>query len=54
VHVDYERAYPEGFEDMERRVPSLEKLERTIGYRPTLGIEEITERVVESMRAAGA
>jgi UDP-glucose 4-epimerase len=54
VHVGYEEAYPEGFEDMERRVPSLEKLERTIGYRPSLGIEEIADRVVASMRGAGA
>jgi UDP-glucose 4-epimerase len=54
VHLGYEEAYPEGFEDMERRVPSLEKLERTIGYRPSLGIEEIADRVVASMRGAGA
>lgn len=47
VHVDYADAYPEGFEDMDRRVPSLTKLEATIGYRPSMSIEEIADRVIE-------
>jgi UDP-glucose 4-epimerase len=47
VHVPYEEAYPEGFEDMDRRIPSLVKLERAIGYRPSMRIEDIVDRVIE-------
>lgn len=48
VHMNYEDAYPEGFEDMERRIPSLEKIEAAIGYRPTMPVEEIIDRVIEA------
>jgi UDP-glucose 4-epimerase len=51
VHVAYDEAYPDGFEDMERRIPNVAKLERAIGYRPTMRVEEITDRVIASMRA---
>ena len=33
-HIPYDQAYEPGFEDMFRRVPSLEKLERLTGFRP--------------------
>ena len=51
VHVGYDEAYPDGFEDMERRIPSVAKLERAIGYRPTMKVDEITDRVIASMKA---
>jgi UDP-glucose 4-epimerase len=44
--VPYDRAYEAGFEDMRRRVPDLSKIKALIGYAPTLGIEEIVDRVV--------
>ena len=43
--VSYDRAYEPGFEDMPRRVPSLEKLERLTGYRPTTPLDVIIDRV---------
>jgi UDP-glucose 4-epimerase len=46
VHIPYEESYGPGFEDMFRRVPSLEKLQRLIGYRPSTPIEAIVESVV--------
>jgi len=51
VFVPYEEAYEEGFEDMERRVPSLDKIQRLIGFKPTLSLEEIVVRVTEYMRS---
>lgn len=45
--VPYEQAYAAGFEDMPRRVPSLEKVHRLIGYRPTLGLDGILKSVNE-------
>jgi UDP-glucose 4-epimerase len=53
VHVSYEEAYAEGFEDLQRRVPDLAKLERTIGYRPSTPIETIVDRVIAEMRSRG-
>jgi len=50
VHVPYEEAYAEGFEDLQRRVPDLAKLERTIGYRPRTPIGTIVERVIADAR----
>jgi len=47
VRVDYREAYPEGFEDMERRIPSVSKLESVIGYRPAMRIDDIVDRVIE-------
>ena len=51
VYVPYEQVYGSGFEDMFRRVPSLAKLERLIGYRPTTPLEAIIDAVGEDMRA---
>jgi UDP-glucose 4-epimerase len=49
-YVPYDIAYGPGFEDMQRRVPCLEKLERLIDYRPATPIEAIVEMVAEDMR----
>jgi len=46
VFVPYEEAYAAGFEDMPRRVPSIEKAHRLIGYRPTLGLDGILKSVI--------
>lgn len=50
THIRYEDAYEPGFEDMYRRVPSLAKLERLTGYRPSMPLNNIIDRVVESFR----
>jgi UDP-glucose 4-epimerase len=47
VHIPYEQAYGEGFEDMQRRVPSIEKATRVLGYQPTRNLRQIVERIVE-------
>jgi UDP-glucose 4-epimerase len=44
--VPYERAYEEGFEDMQRRVPDLSKLRALTGYEPRVQLDEIIDRVV--------
>jgi UDP-glucose 4-epimerase len=50
VCVPYEQVYGPGFEDMLRRVPSLAKLERLIGYRPTTNLETIIDAVAADIR----
>ncbi len=54
VFVPYDQAYEAGFEDMLRRVPSLEKIGRLIGYRPKTSLDEIIRKVVEYQRAQAA
>ena len=49
--VPYAEAYAEGFEDMQRRVPDLTKLERTIGYRPRTPLSQIVSDVVADQRS---
>ena len=44
--VPYEKAYEEGFEDMHRRVPSLDKLRGLTGYEPVVHLDEILDRVI--------
>ena len=43
--VDYEKAYPAGFEDMERRVPDISKIERVLGWKPQIGLEQIIKDI---------
>ena len=43
VCIPYEQAYESGFEDMARRLPDLTKIQRTIGYRPTLDLPRMLE-----------
>ena len=53
--VPYESVYPEGFEDMERRLPSVAKLQAAIGFHPTRLLDEIIEDIIDEKRAqAGA
>jgi UDP-glucose 4-epimerase len=44
--VPYDQAYEPGFEDMPRRVPSLDKLERITGFRPAIPLVEIVDHVI--------
>jgi UDP-glucose 4-epimerase len=46
VHIAYDQAYEEGFEDMPRRLPDLCKIARLIGYTPTCDIRGILEKVI--------
>jgi nucleoside-diphosphate-sugar epimerase len=44
-YVPYDKAYEPGFEDMMRRVPSIEKLQALTGFRPRTSLDEIIDRV---------
>ena len=37
-------------EDMLRRVPNLSKIKALIGYQPTLGVDQIVDKVIEFER----
>lgn len=49
-YISYDEAYGEGFEDMQRRVPSLAKANRLIGFKPTKTLVNIIEDVSEQFR----
>jgi UDP-glucose 4-epimerase len=45
--LPYEMAYAPGFDDMRRRKPVVEKLERVTGYRPQTSLQDIIQRTAE-------
>ena len=47
VHVPYDEAYEEGFEDMPRRVPDISKIGALVGFKPTVTLEQILHTVIE-------
>jgi UDP-glucose 4-epimerase len=49
-YIPYEEAYGEGFEDMQRRVPSLSKAKGLIGYQPTRKLDDIINDVADQFR----
>ena len=54
VYIPYDRVYGPGFEDMFRRVPSVEKLQRLIGYRPLTPLEDIVDTIAADMAVGAA
>jgi UDP-glucose 4-epimerase len=49
--VPYAEAYGDGFEDMQRRVPSLDKARQLIGYQPTRSLDDIINDVANEFRS---
>jgi len=47
VHIPYEKAYEEGFDDMRKRVPDIGKIETLIGYEPKCNLRDIVCDVAE-------
>lgn len=46
VFVPFAVAYEENFEDMQRRVPSTEKIMRAVGWTPRVGLDELLASVI--------
>lgn len=53
-YIPYEEAYGDGFEDMRRRVPSLEKAGRLIGYQPTRTLADIINDVANEFKKSAS
>jgi UDP-glucose 4-epimerase len=49
--VLYEKAYAPGFEDMQRRVPDISKVRRTVGWAPKLSLESIIADIAAHLKA---
>jgi UDP-glucose 4-epimerase len=50
THVPYDQAYEPGFEDMPRRVPCLEKLQKVTGFAPAIPLSDIVDGVIGYFR----
>jgi UDP-glucose 4-epimerase len=46
-YIPYEKAYEEGFQDMERRVPDLTRIRDLVGYDPVHSLRDIILDVAE-------
>lgn len=53
VHIPYDEAYEEGFEDMLRRVPCLEKANRLLNFKPTIKLRETIHEVADYLKKSG-
>jgi UDP-glucose 4-epimerase len=49
--IPYEEAFEKDFEDMQRRVPSIEKIKTLIGFEPETGLDEILQSVIRTLWA---
>ena len=49
VLIPYEEAYEMDFEDMMRRVPSVEKVYRLLGFKPDDNLDNILQNIITFM-----
>lgn len=49
-YVPYEQIYGRSFEDMRRRVPNLQKINRVVGYRPSQTLDQLLESIIREIR----
>lgn len=50
LYTPYDHAYSSGYEDMQRRVPSVQKLYALTGFRPQITLPEIIDRTAAHLR----
>ena len=43
--IAYEKAYPEGFEDMQRRVPDISKIKQVLGWEPEINLDQVIKDI---------
>jgi UDP-glucose 4-epimerase len=51
VHIPYEEAYGDGFEDMERRVPNIELINQLVGWKPQRDLSTMISDIAREMNA---
>ena len=50
-YIPYDAAYEEGFEDMVRRVPNVDRARQLVGFEPSVGLDDIIRSVIEDQQA---
>ena len=49
--IPYSQAYGQGFDDMKRRLPCLEKVNQAIGYKPQVSLDQMLEQIITGKQA---
>jgi UDP-glucose 4-epimerase len=52
-NISYDQVFGQGFDDMRKRVPRLDKIRSVIDFRPKFNLEQIIESVKDSLTGAG-
>jgi len=50
IHVPYQEAYGDGFEDMERRVPNIDLIKSLVGWEPKLDLSKMVLDIAEFLQ----
>jgi UDP-glucose 4-epimerase len=45
--IPFDQAYHPGFEDLQRRVPNLQRIQELLKFKPSYGIDDILQHVIE-------
>ena len=48
IKVAYKEVYPEGFEDMQMRVPDISKIKKVLGWEPEFDLDQIIKDIATS------
>jgi UDP-glucose 4-epimerase len=51
VHIPYSAVYGPGFEDSQRRLPDISRIQKYISYNPTTDLAFIVREIADTMRA---
>jgi UDP-glucose 4-epimerase len=51
TYTPYTKAYPAGFEDMQRRLPDITKIKNTINWSPAHSLDQIIDDVATERRS---
>jgi UDP-glucose 4-epimerase len=49
--IPYDKAYVDDFEDMQRRVPGIEKIKQYTGFEPSTTLDQILDLTIEHIRS---
>jgi len=49
-YIPYSEAYGQGFDDMQRRLPCLKKINQAIGYQPKVNLDQMLDQIIADKR----
>ena len=49
--IPYDKAYEQGFEDMQRRVPDISKIKKLVDFHPTYSLRGIIEDIIKYLKS---
>jgi UDP-glucose 4-epimerase len=54
TYMSHDLAYGEAFQEIQRRVPDISKIQEAIGFMPSARLDEILSEIIAGMRVAVA